>query len=88
MITDKITQENFRILLPGKIAAVAEKIAADRHCSLKEALITFYLSDLYRELETEKTKRWWESPSQLYWDFARAEVLSGTAPPVSVKPPI
>jgi hypothetical protein len=67
--TPEITQENFRLLLPGKIASVAEKIAADRKCSPKEALQTFYASALYRQLENEKTKRWWESPLQLYQDF-------------------
>ncbi|MDR1899529.1 MAG: hypothetical protein LBQ55_05940 [Treponema sp.] len=64
-----ITQENFRLLLPGKIAAIVEKRREERHCSSKEALLAFYRSALYRELENEQTKRWWESPAQLYRDW-------------------
>jgi hypothetical protein len=65
----EITQDNFRLLLPGKIAAIVGKILEERHCSPKEALLLFYRSELYRELENEKTKRWWESPMQLYADW-------------------
>jgi hypothetical protein len=66
MTIPEITQENFRLLLPGKIAAIVEKRREEQHCSSKEALLAFYSSKLYHELENEKTKRWWESPSQLY----------------------
>jgi hypothetical protein len=64
-----INQENFRMLLPGKIAAVVEKRKEERSCSSKEALLDFYHSSLYRELENEATKRWWESPEHLYRDW-------------------
>jgi hypothetical protein len=66
MSIPEITQENFRLLLPGKIAAIVEKWREKEHCSSKEALLAFYSSKLYHELENEKTKRWWESPVQLY----------------------
>ncbi|MDR0876503.1 MAG: hypothetical protein LBN21_00505 [Treponema sp.] len=69
MITPEITQENFRLLLPGKIAAIVEKRKQESHCSSKEAVLSFYRSDLYQELENEKTKRWWESPVQLYAEW-------------------
>ncbi len=69
MSMPEITQKNFRILLPGKIAAVVEKVAAHKKCSGKEALLAFYQSNLYRQLENEKTKCWWESPEQLYQDY-------------------
>jgi hypothetical protein len=64
-----INRGNFRLLLPGKIAAIVEKRKKDRGCSSKEALLAFYRSGLYRELEDEATKRWWESPAQLYQDW-------------------
>jgi hypothetical protein len=64
-----ITQENFRLFLPGKIAALVEMRREERGCSPKEALLAFYRSSLYRELEREETKRWWESPAQLYQDW-------------------
>jgi hypothetical protein len=67
-MTSKLT-ENFRLLLPGKIAAMVEKRREERGCSSKEALLAFYRSSLYRELENEETKRWWESPTQLYEDW-------------------
>jgi hypothetical protein len=64
-----VTRENFRLLLPGKIAAIVEMYREVRHCSSREALSAFYRSSLYRELEDEETKRWWESPAQLYRDW-------------------
>jgi hypothetical protein len=64
-----ITQDNFRLLLPGKIAKAAKMIDDERHCGQKEALLAFYRSALYRELEVEATKRWWESALQLYRDW-------------------
>jgi hypothetical protein len=65
----EITQQNFRVLLPGKIAAVVAKICESRKCSAQTALLEFYKSEIYRELEIEETKRWWESPAQLYLEF-------------------
>ncbi|MGL4944040.1 MAG: hypothetical protein ACRC46_12715 [Thermoguttaceae bacterium] len=65
----EITQKNFRALLPCKIAAVVEKIRDEKKLSSKEALLVFYDSDVYRELEIEETKCWWESPAQLYRDL-------------------
>lgn len=64
-----VTQQNLRSLLPGKIAQVAVLIAADTRCSLKEALLQFYRSPVYKELEIEQTKRWWQSPLELYEDM-------------------
>jgi hypothetical protein len=63
------SQKNFRLLLPGKIAAIIKMRCEERHCSSKEALPAFYRSSLYHELENEETKRWWESPAQLYRDW-------------------
>jgi hypothetical protein len=65
----EITQENFRSLLPGKIAALAVIEQRASGVSPKDALLRVYRSALYRELEREATKRWWESPEQLYADF-------------------
>ncbi|MDR2172502.1 MAG: hypothetical protein LBP59_20365 [Planctomycetaceae bacterium] len=77
MRSPEITQKNVRLLLPGKIAAVAVKIRDEKNCSDKEALLEFYNSELYRELECEETKRWWESPAQLYADFTINENNKG-----------
>ncbi|MGL4593862.1 MAG: DUF3791 domain-containing protein, partial [Thermoguttaceae bacterium] len=48
---ETITQKNFRALLPGKIADVVEKIRLEKNISSKEALLFFYSSEVYRELE-------------------------------------
>ncbi len=66
---DEITQNNFRILLPFKIAKLVEITATKNKTSYKEELIQFYKSDFYKKLEREETKYWWESPEQLYWEY-------------------
>lgn len=63
------TQENFRILLPYKIAKVVEISAIQNKTSQKTELLKFYQSNLYKQLEQENTKYWWESPEQLYWEW-------------------
>ena len=69
-----VTQENIRALLPFKIAQICAKIQKAKRCSPHQALLEFYASGLYRELEDESTKRWWESPEQL---FATDEITVG-----------
>lgn len=77
MNTPEITQQNFLALLPMKIADVIEKISREKGISSKEALLVFYASDVYRELEIEATKCWWESPAQLYRDFLSPRPMRG-----------
>lgn len=64
-----ITQKNLRTILPGKIAMIAMLIAEEKHCSPLEALLQFYKSDVYKDLEIESTKRWWQSPLELTEDM-------------------
>jgi len=67
----EMTQKNFRILLPGKIAS-AVMIASsrfDRDCF--DVAKQFYDSPLYAELERESSKCWWMSPSQLEQGYER-----------------
>lgn len=61
-----ITQQNVRLLIPGKAAGVASLIAKHTGMTPKEALLCFYHSPLYEQLEREKTKVWHYSPAQLY----------------------
>ena len=65
----EVTQENLRTILPGKIARAVMMLAESRHCSPKEALLQFYGSRVYKELEIERTKRWWQSSSELFEDM-------------------
>ncbi len=62
----EITQENVRLLLPGKNAQVATMIAEARNISPAIALLEFYHSKTYQKLECEKTKYWHYSPAQLF----------------------
>lgn len=63
------SEKAFRALLPGKIAIAAETLAKTRQLSPREALALFYNSSTYKRLETESTKCWWESPSELCRDI-------------------
>ena len=40
--------------------------ADDHKCSIMEAMMLFYASDTYRELQDEKTKLWHLGPVALY----------------------
>ena len=62
----EITQNNVRLLIPGKAARIATLIAAHRHITPKEALLAFYRSQTYRDLERESSKYWHYSPEQLF----------------------
>ncbi|MDR0338630.1 MAG: hypothetical protein LBI18_16280 [Planctomycetaceae bacterium] len=69
----EITQQNFRALLPAKIAAIVAKICEAKKCSAKNAILEFYQSEIYRELEIEETKYWWKSPAQLYFELCATQ---------------
>ena len=62
----EINQQNLRLLIPGKAAGVAGLISKNTGMPLKEALLLFYRSSLYKQLEREETKVWHYSPAQLY----------------------
>ena len=44
------------------------EITQDKKLTLKEAYRTFFASEIYRQLETEETKRWWQSAEQIFED--------------------
>ena len=62
----QITQNNLRLLIPCKAAGVAMLIAEKRAVPPKTALLEFYRSKAYRELERESSKYWHYSPEQLF----------------------
>ena len=62
----EITQNNVRLLIPGKVAQVASLIAAKRGITPRKALLAFYRSKTYHELERESSKYWHYSPAQLF----------------------
>lgn len=65
----QVTQENLRSILPGKIARTIMLISEEEKSSVKNALLKFYKSSVYKELEIEETKRWWQSSLELFEDF-------------------
>ena len=62
----EITQENVRLLIPGKAARVASLIAAKRGILAPAALLAFYRSRIYQELARESSKYWHYSPEHLF----------------------
>ena len=61
----EITQENFRVLLPAKIAEAILIISSHTGEDCFSAVKEFYDSPVYSKLEREGSKYWWMSPSQL-----------------------
>ena len=73
MKTVKITQNNVHLLLPSKVAHLADRLiqnglAAD----IPTALDMVYSSSVYAKLEQEKTKYWWLGTNTLYFDLTNA----------------
>ena len=72
----QITQENLRLLLPGKISWLTEYLRDDYGLTLQESLDRIYHSDLYKRLSTESTKYWHLGPVDLYEEL-KAETHRG-----------
>lgn len=63
----KITQVNVHLLLPNKVAQLANRLLLNGVVStLPEALDMVYSSSTYAKLEREKTKYWWLGVNALY----------------------
>lgn len=62
----ELTQDNLYLLLPGKVLAVAEMYARHHDVTLMDAMRKVYASDMYRQLEVERTKIWHLGPVALY----------------------
>lgn len=63
----KITQVNVHLLLPNKVAQLANRLLLNGVVpTLPEALDMVYSSSTYAKLEREKTKYWWLGVNALY----------------------
>lgn len=62
----QITQDNLYLILPSKVSWVADMLCTDKHISVIEAMRQIYSSKMYKQLEQERTKRWYEGPVSLY----------------------
>ena len=62
----KVNQSNLYLLLPSKVAWMADMLSEDRNTSVVEAMRMIYSSDVYRKLGDESTKMWHFGPTALY----------------------
>ena len=62
----EINQSNVHLLLPWKIAGIAELWARDANIAPLEAMERFYQTSFYKRLADESTKFWHYSAEQLY----------------------
>lgn len=67
----KITQENVYLLLPNKVAQIADRLMRNGYTSdIATALQRVYSSKVYAKLEQEQTKYWWLGVNALYEEIA------------------
>ena len=66
----KITQDNVHLLLPNKIAQLANRLLQNGEAKdIANALTMIYTSPVYAKLEQEKTKYWWLGINALYQEI-------------------
>ena len=65
----EINQNNLYLLLPSKVAWMAEWLSEDKNISIVEAIKMIYASDMYKRLENESTKMWHLGPVALYQEL-------------------
>ena len=62
----EVTQDNLYLLLPSKVSWIADMLCTEEHINVVEAMRRIYSSAMYKQLEQERTKRWFEGPVSLY----------------------
>ena len=63
----KITQDNVHLLLPNKVAQLANRLMQNGVANdMATALNMVYSSSVYAKLEQENTKYWWYGVNALY----------------------
>lgn len=66
----KITQDNVHLLLPNKVAQLANRLLQNGEAKdIANALTMIYTSPIYAKLEQEKTKYWWLGINALYQEI-------------------
>ena len=66
----KITQDNVHLLLPSKVAQLANRLLQNGDAKdMVSAINMVYSSPVYAKLEQEKTKYWWLGVNALYQDI-------------------
>ena len=70
-----INQDNLYLLLPSKVAWLADMLTTDKGIGIVDAMIEIYSSDTYRQLEDESTKMWHLGPVALYQDMTACSLF-------------
>lgn len=66
----KITQDNVHLLLPNKVAQLADRLLQNGVANnMATAINIVYSSPVYAKLEQEKNKYWWLGVNALYQDI-------------------
>ena len=66
----KITQDNVHLLLPNKVAQLANRLLQNGEAKdIANALTMIYTSPVYAKLEQENTKYWWLGINALYQEI-------------------
>ena len=66
----KITQDNVHLLLPNKVAQLANRLLQNGDAKdIANALTMIYTSPVYAKLEQERTKYWWLGINALYQEI-------------------
>lgn len=70
MTQPKITQDNVHLLLPNKVAQLADRLLQNGVANdMATAINIVYSSPVYAKLEQEKTKYWWLGVNALYQEI-------------------
>ena len=68
----KITQDNVHLLLPNKVAQLADRLLQNGVANdMATAINIVYSSPVYAKLEQEKTKYWWLGVNALYQEITQ-----------------
>jgi hypothetical protein len=69
----KITQDNVHLLLPNKVAQLADRLLQNGEADdMATALSMVYSSPVYSKMERERTKYWWLGVNALFQEITQS----------------
>ncbi len=69
----KITQDNVHLLLPNKVAQLADRLLQNGIADdMATALNMVYSSPVYNKMERERTKYWWFGVNTLFQEITQS----------------
>ena len=69
----KITQDNVHLLLPNKVAQLADRLLQNGDADdMATALSMVYSSPVYSKMERERTKYWWLGVNALFQEITQS----------------